>query len=323
VKKTKKKDEAVIPEVLVGESGPTQAGYHQMEAFLRCPFEYQLKAVRQVRPPVSETPEPLAVGALFHAGRARWFSKRFATCSSTWQSIADAMTEEAQKMSLPVSREAERLAMTLMNQYVEHYSTRVKPNPLAAEYLVGPAAVDGRDPFAMRTARLDDVSRYPEAGNKLCIGEAKTTSKDVADCVNQYTLHGQPMLQVLLWKHSPQGEKMHGPVAGVMLDVAVKPTKTQKAKFSRMFLPVTDHALEWYVRSLRGYLRAMAGVEWNTEVPRNVTACTRPGAWGRAVCDFRDLCAHGRAAAGKYVTADGKSLAVWKPSKGKETPPWL
>lgn len=316
--------EEKLPPVILGESGPTQAGWHSIEAFLRCPKEFQFATVRGIRQPQTMTPEPLAVGALFHAGRARWFSLRFASDEKAWASITAAVQEEAANMRLPTSLAAEQRAMNLLNQYVDHYSKRVRPTPVAAEYLVGPASVDGTDPFAMRTARLDDVSKYPEAGNKLCIGESKTTSTSVADTVNQYTLHGQPLLQILLWKHAPQGEAMHGPVAGVVLDVVVKPYgKNKKATFGRQFVPVSEHALAWYAQSLRGYLRAAAGVDWNAAAPRNVSACTRLIGRGRFACPFRDLCTHGRSAAAQYVLADGSALHQWKPSEGKEVAPWM
>jgi hypothetical protein len=200
---------------------------------------------------------------------------------------------------------------------------RPLPRPVAAEYLLGPAPLKPDDPFFLhRTARLDDVSHYPEAAMKLCIGESKTTSATVNDVINQYTLHGQTLLQPLLWNMAQQWAATHGPVAGVLLDITVKGYGGKKCSFARAFMPVRDETLSWFRDSMRGYLRAAASVEWDTPAPRNVSMCTRMAGRGRMACEFRDLCMHGKAAAPKYVTKNGESLVRWKPSAEETIPPW-
>jgi hypothetical protein len=313
------------PEVLFDGSGggATEAGWHSIESMLKCPKEYQLRHVRGVREPQYILPDHFAVGSLFHAGRARWFTLRFATDAKAWDSIKEAVEHEASIQRLPVRMVAEQKVLQLLTLYCEHWSQRPKPKPLCAEYKLGPAPIKQGDPFMLhRTARLDDASYYPEANGKLCLGESKTTSGSINDCVNQYTLHGQPLLQLVLWKMAPQGEAKHGKVAGVMLDVAQKPSGKNPAKFGRMFIPVPDFALSWYVDALRTYLRAAAQVDWDTEVTRNIAMCTRMEGRARLPCEFRELCSHGRSAATRYVLRNGESLLSHKPKPGVMRMPW-
>ena len=313
---------SVLPDIPVGTArGASEAGYHQIEAKLLCPKMFQFKHVRGIVTPSIMTPDYLAVGSLFHAGRARWFSKRFDCSQKTWEAIAEAVATEAQAMDPPCSAKAEAEALKLLHLYVDHWSRRVAPTPLVAEYEVGPASLLEGDAFSFRTARLDDVTEY-DVG--LCVGEAKTTSVSIQDAINQYTLHGQPLLQVLLWKRAPQGERLHGPVKGVMLDIVKKPdNKGKGAKFARHFLPVTDHALAWFAKNLAHDVREAASIEWDTDVRRNTTSCTRQIGRMRVACPYRELCAHGKSATANYTFKNGKSLLTWKPEDGKQVPPWI
>lgn len=294
--------------ILGTSKGATAAGWHSIAAFLRCPKEYQFSNVRGLRPVASQTPEALAIGLMIHAGRARWFSLNFAPSTRCWDEVYSAMLDEAETCKLPVSNDARMRATDLMKRYIDFWITRPLPTPRAAEYDVGPAALHPGDQFMLwRTARLDDVSVYPEGGNALWIGECKTTSGDVTDVHKEYRLHGQLLLQYALWKAAPQGEATLGPVAGVMLDIIRKPYAKQSAKFARIAVPINPRVLTWYIKNLRHVLRAAAQVGPETDVPRNVTACTRMIGRMRVECEFQALCSDGKAAGLKYVDASGKT----------------
>ena len=311
--------------VLVGEGGPTEAGWHSAEAGIWCLQEAQYKYIRGISLPHLQTPDHFAVGGMLHAGRATWFGSKFDTSQATIDAVKAATLKAADSFSLPVTEDAKKAATKYVLEYVEFWSGRPRPQPLAAEYLVGPAPVQVGDQFPLwRTARLDDVSRYPEASNKLAIGEAKTTSGSIDDCINQYTLHGQPILQFVLWGTSEQGERRHGPLAGFVLDIIKKGYGKDRSKFAREFVEVTPKTLEWYRRSLRAYLRRFANLDWNSDADdqRNIMACTRMVGRARMACEYRPLCRHGKAAASNYVLRDGTPLNEWKPSPGNETEPW-
>lgn len=304
----------------LGEArGASEAGWHQIASKVECAKKYQLAHVRGIVTPMHQLPDPLAIGVLFHAGRARWFSKRFRTDEETWQSIADAIAVEAQACVPPCSPDAERQALTLLQLYVDHWSTRPHPTVVAAEYTIGPATLIDGAAFSFRTARLDDVTRYDGA---LCIGESKTTSADISDVINEYTLHGQTMLQALLWKRAPQGEKMHGPVLGVMLDICKKPSGKRPAAFQRHFLPITETALAWFAKNLVQELKEAASIDWDTDVRRNISNCTRQIGRMRVPCQFREMCMRGKSASIHYTFKNGESLLSWKPEDGKTVAPW-
>lgn len=316
---------ALKPEVLFDGStgGATEAGWHSIEAILKCAKEYQFRYVRGIHQPQFIMPDHFAIGALFHAGRARWFTLRFATDAKAWESIQQAVEEERELQRLPVRMVAEQKVLQYLTMYCNYWSKRPLPKPLAAEYKLGPAPLKEGDPFMLhRTARLDDASYYPEAGGALCLGESKTTSGSINDCVNQYTLHGQTLLQLVLWKMAEQGEKRHGPVKGIMLDVTQKPSGKNPAKFARTFIPVPQHALSWFVDALRVYLRAAAQIDWDSEVTRNVAMCTRMEGRARIPCEYRELCMHGKSASIRYVLRDGSSLLKHQPKPGVMRSPW-
>src|SRR6185369_15921944 len=113
---------------------------------------------RGIHKPLNQTPDAFGIGSLHHAGRARWFSLRFATDDSAWASIRQAVDEEAERQKLPVSVKARQQALAYLDEYVNHWSKRPRPSPIATEYKVGPAPLQPDDPFFLwRTARLDDV----------------------------------------------------------------------------------------------------------------------------------------------------------------------
>jgi hypothetical protein len=313
------KAKPVEPNIPIGDAvGGSPAGWHSVEDFIRCPKEYQFRHVRNVRSPSTEMKDHFAIGVLLHAAKAHWFARKFATDEATLLEIRRLVQVEGEKQKLPVSLKAEQQALTYFNEYVTFWRIRPKPTPIACEYDIGPAPLEAGDPFFLwRTGRLDDVSAYPESGGKLAIGDLKTTGASINDCVNQYTLHGQPLLYALLWRNAKQGQAMHGPISGVVLDIVQKGYGGTASKFSRVFIPVTEHSLTWFAQGLKAQLRQVAAVEAESTVERRVTACTRMVGRGRYACEFRNLCQYGKSASGEYVTASGESLLksgyeIWK-----------
>lgn len=315
--------------ITIGKAvGASAHGWHRLAAWLRCPHEYLQSEVRGITVPTEYTPDPLAQGLLFHAMRARWFANEFSTTDASWQSIKDAAKDATFEMTAPMLPESESKALELFQAYVEYWKTQaVKPKPVACEYLLE-SKLNPSDPDEVKfSARLDDVSWYPEAQG-LAIGEAKTSS-DFNNTMKEYFLHGQPYLQAVLWKVAPQGEAMHGPIKGYVLDIARKPQGTPgkkgywKPAFQRVFQPIKPETLAWYVEEIRKAKWSALQLRWNSNVSRNVTACTRMIGRMRVECPYLQLCAHGKNAAGGYVTRDGKSLAEWEPTHGQDTEPWL
>lgn len=315
-----------MPVIAPATKGASQAGWHNISTFLRCAKEYQFSQVRQVKKPMTLTPDPLAIGSLFHEGRAHWFQSGFPTGAKYWEKLKDYINESADTSNPPIRSEAINRTLSYLEQYCSHWALRAKPTVLFAEKEVGPAPLHRDDPFYFfRTFRPDDISYYPENNMKLCIGECKTTSVGVDDAVNEYTLHGQPMMQRMVWKMAKNGEVKFGVIEDVLLDVIVKGYGKEKCTFGREVIRNTDFSLDWFVNSMRGYLRAASLIEYDTDVPRNITACTRLIGRARVPCQYRELCQYGKAAANRFVDRDGDGLSNPKYNDSSIYPvkPWL
>lgn len=304
--------------------GSTERGWHQISTFLGCPKEFQLAKVRNVFSPKRQTPDYFAVGTIMHALKAHWFGNEFRTDEEFIASAARVAENCAVQHKLPVTLKAEQQALAYFQEYILHWSMRPRPKVIATEYLLNSTALQPGDPlWAFRSARLDDVSVWAEVGDRLCIGETKTTSGTIADCIKQYTLHGQLALQMALWRASPEGEAKHGKAAGVMLDVIQKGYSGSPSKFARQLITVSDRTTEWFLKNLRLSLQAVATIDWNTDTRRNITMCTRKIGRATVSCDYQKLCSHGRSASVEYLYGEqAQSLLTWRPTAEHQVPPW-
>lgn len=310
----------IIP-TLWNEGGASGAGYSELEPYLRCPKEYQYAKVRQITKPTAQTPDYFAVGAFVHAGRARWLASGQSLGDEVWAAIrADIDTTRA-GLPLPCSEQSVAASLKFIQEYIDHWSVRERPKIVAVEHMLGPVdLLDGVD--SARTARLDDFGFYPEAGGALAIGECKTTNGSIGDVANQYTLHGQPALQRLLWDAAPQGAATWGTVSGMVLDVIKKGYGGKRCEFSRIFVPHDPRVQLWAKSTLAKATIAKNALRWDSDAERRITSCTRLIGKARVACDYRDLCQTGRAAAGGYIFSDGRSITDWKPSDGQLVAPW-
>lgn len=303
--------------------GPSEAGWHKAQSAYHCPKEHQFAEVRRIEEAQkAQTEDPLGSGLCLHAGRAEWLMNNFRTDSKTFQLCQDAVLEEAEKQRFPVTRDAKERAFTMLATYIQHYSMLPKQRPVAVEKDFGPVKTLPSS-TQLRTARPDDVSYYPEAGNALMLGDLKTTSDTVANLTKFYDLHGQTMLGLAVYRADPNGERRLGKASGYMLDIVQK-TYDQKTpyKFARVPIYITDFQLSWFLPDLDKVLVEAGQVEWDTHVRRNPTACQRVHGRRMFSCMYMELCKHGRNASIKYQLSDGTSLANWKPSPGKTVAPW-
>lgn len=302
----------------MNKSGASSEGWHEIDALFRCEWEWVARNLRGIVPSgQTETPAPLAQGLVVHAARAEWFTHGFRTDADSQARILAAARAEGAKQQLPITPDDEQAALRIFAAYQNHWQYMPKPTVKHVELEIAPTEVV---PGYTRTARLDDVSEYPEAGGALCLGEAKTTAGRFDDLVAFYEMHGQPLLQDLLWRKSVQGAAALGPIAGVMLDIIGKPGRQRKGfEFARVLIPINDHMREWFERALMAKLERRKELVASAKPARNPTSCIRHHAsLGYAIrCPYRDLCQHGRAATGGYQLADGSSLLDYK---GDEAP---
>lgn len=308
------------------EGGPSGLGWSEIETYLRCPKEYQFAAVRKFSKPMTNTPDYFAIGSFLHAGRARWFAENFSQSDETWKKMIEDIDKVRSELPLPTSDLAYSTALRYLQEYVEHWAIRERPKIVAVEHMLGPTRIETRPiswaPLTERTARLDDFGFYPEAGGRLMIGECKTTAGNISDVANQYTLHGQPALQNLLWKLAPQGEAMYGPVGGMVLDVIQKGQGNKRCEFARLVVDVPERVQQIVRNQLCEALARRHDVTWNTAEERRVTSCTRLIGKARVACAYRDVCLYGRAGTMGMTFEDGSPVPNWQPSEGKEDAPW-
>lgn len=285
------------------EGGPSGLGFSELKSVI-CDKMYQYEHVRKIYKPTAQTPDYFAEGSFVHAGRARWFAEKQSLSAGAWQKIVDDVDKTRTTLPLPCSDMAVRNALRYLTEYIEHYSVRPKPNIAAVEHLLGPFKLEGDN--SERTARLDDWGFYEEAGG-LAIGECKTTTT-LTDTLAEYTLHGQPVLQRILWDIAPQGAAMYGPAKGHILDVIQKGLGGKKCQFMRVFLPIPDRVLAWGKRTLISMLKRRALIGWDTDTERNFAGCTQLSGRARIPCQFQNLCMYGEAAALEYAFKDGTGL---------------
>lgn len=313
-------------------TGGSEFGYHSIESFVKCAKKYQLGQVRKVRAPKVQEPHALAVGTLAHAGRARWFTTGFGTDEQSWNSVKNAVQEQEEQLKLPTSNKAVVETLLMLAQYTDHWSQQPRPTVLAAEYELGPVPFDGSEDRSLnRTARVDDVSYYPEGAGQLWLGDLKTDASGAKNLKSKYELHGQPMLQLLLWEVAPNGKVQHGPVAGWMIDCIKKPSYgSGHYEFCRIPMRYPAWVLSWFKRSFAEQIRAAASITWDSDALRNVTACSEmyESRWGgasRAACEFQALCKQGPDAANprNYVFGDeAQDLRDYEPEPGAWKMPW-
>ncbi len=306
---------------LWNEGGPSGLGWSEVDAYLRCPKEYQFAKVRGISKMQTNIPDYFAVGSFVHAGRARWFAQKFDQGAETWQLIRDDITKVRSEFQLPCNDSAETTALRYIQEYVDHWGIRPHPQIVAVEHMLGPTRLDADEASSERTSRLDDFGFYQEAGGKLMIGELKTTSAPISDVANQYTLHGQPLLQRLLWELAPQGEASHGAVGGMVLDVVQKGYGGKRCTFARLVVPVDERPLAWFRNNLLDALRKKALIDWNTDAERRISSCTRLVGKARVACEYRDVCQFGRQGVGGMAFEDGSLVSDWQ-DDGSQARPW-
>lgn len=300
--------------------GPTTHGWHKIEAHAAgCPKEHQFRHVRGIkyRPMGADAPifMHFAVGALVHVARAQWLNDGYkgqlwVTAMKKYLAVHEKETGE----KLPDG--AFGVAFKTFKTYVAYWLQAMKPKVLAVEYEIKPKKFDPAQPdFLKRGARLDSIERIH---GKTWIGEFKTSFGGASGVQDMYALHGQPLLAMALW--GPEETVKFGELEGVLLYPMKKADARQQGKaYPPIQLPIRryKHALAWFKKDFATWVMQTQMMDWNASPERRMT-CVRPF----GPCEYREVCLAGRDGALGYVLADGSPLHTWKPSPGKEVPPW-
>lgn len=298
--------------VLVGSAreGPSIAGFHKVVTLQRCETEYRYAESLGLKPVDAKPNAAFDVGTFTHHGRAMWFASQ---CTKHPDDVCQDISDMVRADGNPIKIQAEREAQRLITKYIKHWSLYPKPHVRAVEYQLGPAPLKERDPFFLyRTARLDDVSIYPDALNQLCIGDLKTTSDTISGIVNEYRQSGQFMTYALLWDMAKEGREFFNntQIPGIMIDIV---TKDENPKFHRELLTITEHQKRWWYENMSHLLRRAANITGTTPTSRNTTQCARAiSRRGSYLCPFHKLCQYGSSATGQYTFPDGRLMSEEK-----------
>lgn len=296
------------------------AGWHAASDLFACE-QRDLFQRRGLQPLSPSDPKALHVGLLFHGGREIFLLGE----AVDYRTVIEAV-EHNDKIQL--SEDAIEDGRVLVSSYVEHWTKFPRPRTKAVEKeFTGTLFKAGGKLglFGRRTARLDDVSEYAESGWRLAIGEAKSTSSTARQVLEEYQLHGQTLMQTLVYRAA--GEPL-GPVSGHVFDIAEKKYRKsgggiEKVVCSRTFVPLPNHALTWFAENLR-LTFSRRTEDLMASAHRNLTACNRPykSEFGLQsfACPFRELCRWGPNAAGEFVWTDPKTGKV---SPAARAPRWV
>jgi hypothetical protein len=298
------------------EMGATSKGWHAIESFASyCPKEHQFDKVRKIRPRNDELERPLAIGLLLHAARAQWFNDGYK--GALWLVAIKRYVKAWNKDNprRPMPNDALPIAERTFTTYVKYWKLLPKPEVLAVEYELKPKVLVKDAPeWTARGARLDSIERYRGG---TWIGELKSTSESVNSVSEMYALHGQVLLQLARW--GEEETKRFGPLKGVLLDVVKKGYSDGGKAYPRAAIPLETlkHALQWFKKDFTTWVMQSSLIDWNTSPERRMN-CMRP----YGPCKYREICSRGRDGAMGFEFEDGTPLLEWKPSAGKEVPPW-
>lgn len=295
--------------------GASSKGWHEIQPFTICPKDYQYGVVRKIRQVAPSIPEGLSYGLFMHAARAQWLHDGYK--GDVWREALVEYGRQAEEHNkLPMAAGMLAAATKDFEEYTKYWLKRPRPEVLAIEYELKARGLKPDAPaWAHRTARLDSIERWQ---GKVYIGEFKSTSRTDKHVAELYAVNGQTLLQVALW--SDEETKRFGPLAGILLDVVSKGTKSRPARGNPRIIirkEQLSHALTWFHREFKQWVMNASTIEWNSTVPRSMV-CMRP----HGPCRWRPLCARGRDGAGQFQLGDGTQMHKWKPSPGKEVPPW-
>jgi hypothetical protein len=297
-------------------SGSSGRGWHEIQPFTMCPKEYQFARLRKISPNQVYMSEAFSFGLYVHAARAQWLydNRQGDLWKEAMKNYGD-QCQETEKFKLhPKSYGA---ALRDFQGYVDYWRVRPNTQPIAIEYMLEARPLIPNAPqWTWRTARLDSIER--DISGKIWIGEFKSTGFGVGKVNELYALHGQILLQACLWGEEETSK--FGPLAGILMDPLVKGDDKKPGKGGeRLQLPLANmqHAMQWFRKDFTTWVMQASMIDWNSWVERR-PVCMR----AQGPCTYRALCKDGRDAGLDYVTEDGEILTKWKPTKGKEVPPW-
>jgi len=273
-------------------TGPSRAGVHRLEDW-ECPQRWSYRHNLKLSPLV--VPLPLAVGTLFHLGRAVVAAARMGDPQALGLDPVEVMKAAHSRVALGF--EDARKLFLAWTEYSKHQRDHV----LAVEREFA-ANVGG----FLHTQRMDQVI---EVRGRACTGDTKSTSGEASRAHIEWEMHLQMLSAELLGRAlyprpAPEGFGLE--YGGLFVDVASK----RDLSFRRTWITVNPELLaqarEQIARINREIQAAKNAKLDPWEYPRNYFQCT--GRWG--ACKYKALCTSGKSALDQYIAAEDEVSAL-------------
>lgn len=218
--------------------GPSERGWSSQADFLRCPYRYQLKHIRHMRPrDMDNKSKNLDIGSYTHAALAVHYAallpEGYPGQHPNVPSADDLFAAvDARGGSIEALSEARRL----FDGYIENYSQDTFVMPVAVEMPVGDVHI--------HTSRLDLVT-WVEDGihDGLWICDHKTASSH--SDFEAWAHDGEILGEMYSWRLSQLDGTFGAPASGVCINVLVK---TRVPTFQRLWLTFRPEQIDEYAK---------------------------------------------------------------------------
>lgn len=265
--------------------GVSPTGWSKQSDFQRCPRRYQLLHEMGASPlAVGGSTSALDIGSVGHLLLAAHYTRQlpddrypgFRDPCPEPQAVLDALAAAGMPADIVGT------VQMLYDGYVEKWANE-EIAPVAVEMLAGTVG--------QHTSRFDLVFHVFEGMHTgLWIGEHKflVSSTDLDD----YTLHGEVIGEVLSFHLSRLHEFFEAPLSGVCLNVILKPSLRGIPTYRRKWIAVSPAAVDRYVEDRMYWIAALQALKQlppSTPWPRALNGCTNKYRRCRFFQHCRDL----------------------------------
>lgn len=287
------------------------ASYTRLSTFQDCPRKYFFMYCLHLKKPL-KSPN-LRIGAATHKFLEHWYRTPHEALEERKAKATAAMVEELKADNTGIGEIEEQVAGTT-KAVIEGYLRRY--GPVEKEFTVIEPEMEGLAPLGdehQLRFRIDAVINYRD---QLWILEDKTSAYLGEAFLQSFMLHHQVLTYVYGTSY-----KLKRPIAGALLNLMRKPTKTISAAYDRQTVVVRPSHIR---NMLTSFYNVATDIESRDPKdidhwPQRTQACFK----GRFRCDFWEICLHEHPAEpkGLYVLDERRAHGAEAEAKLKEEDP--
>lgn len=258
---------------------PPWHGWSHYRSYFKCPQRFVFEQMYTLANPLNDMDRGRRIGSMCHGGVGQWLLDP----QESWH---DAVRRFG---GLESVGDEEEQARRIIEEYVDHWSQRIRPEVLAVEYENSPLHL----PIG---GYYDAVVRD---NGRAYIMEHKFQAQGLSDQFKNLSRDGQLLTYVILW--GDREREKFGDLGGFILDL----TDTRGAlKFGRFTVAIEEIAesLNWWNLNLRRGIVEADEIERYLKVAVGpVTVDRRPVCTSeRFACPYEKLCFQGTGMLGAY-----------------------